>query len=240
MKSLKLLRLLGLGLTSVFMLANFTLAPATTAAAATGEPSTVQSTTLERISQKAKSSWPYYISRASGLVAVALLFLLIFLGIGLYTGFTYRFMEPLTAWKVHRAIGISLGAAVCVHIFVLLFDTYIGFNLIQLLVPFVSDSESVKILGINFGSLYLALGILAFYLTLVVIGSSLLWRDTKPRLWRLLHFSAYLLLLFTFIHALYLGTDLKHGLAHYLWLAGIILLVLAILLRLKHARTIRQ
>lgn len=213
------------------------LAPSATPAVPATSAPTSSVSTLQKISEKARVSWPWYVSRASGLVAVVLLFLLVFFGIGLYTGFTYRYMEPLNAWKVHRAVGIALGVAIFVHVFSLLFDTYVGFGLLQLLVPFVSQYQSSEIAGVNVGSLDVALGILAFYVALIIIVTSLLWRERKAKAWRLLHYLAYLLVPLVFLHALTLGTDISKGLSRYLWLAGSVLIVGGVLLRLKHIRS---
>ena len=72
--------------------------------------SSVTATITERIS----NSWPWYISRGSGLLASLFVVLLIFSGIGLVTGQTYKYIEPLKAWEVHRTLGIILVALVFV------------------------------------------------------------------------------------------------------------------------------
>lgn len=208
--------------------------------------SIIAPSTMQLFHQKATTSWPWYISRAAGIVALALLFLLVLSGIGMFSGYTYRYIEPLEAWKVHKALGISLGIAIFFHGFPLLFDKFVGFNLIQLLVPFASHYDTAKLFNHNVGSLYVALGIISFYLAIIVILSSLLWQQSKPRTWRLLHYLAYLLVIFIVTHAYYMGTtlytgaDLRTGLIHYLWFGLIILLILGTLSRLKHIWTVRK
>ena len=63
----------------------------------------------QRLKSRSSVTWPWYITRAAGIIAVVLLILLILSGIGQITGFTFRFLEPLNAWAVHRAIGIAFG-----------------------------------------------------------------------------------------------------------------------------------
>src|SRR5665213_1214029 len=175
---------------------------------------------LKQAVTETKVAWPWYVTRASGLVAAFLLVLLIFFGIGLITGYTYKLMEPVSAWAVHRALGIALGVSILIHVSVLLFDKYTPFALLQVLVPFASGYKPVIIWGIHLGSLYVAFGVLAFYAAAIVIISSLVWVDKKPAVWRLLHYTGYLLALLVFLHGLYLGTDLKQGVFRALWLFG--------------------
>lgn len=198
---------------------------------------TTQQSTANKLADRASNSWPWYITRASGLVAAASLVILLLSGIGQITGYSFRFLEPITAWATHRALGIAFGVSVLVHVFSLLFDKFISFNFFQLLIPFISDYRRVVIGGVHLGSLYVALGILAFYATLVVVLSSLLWVDKRQGLWRLLHYLSYFIIVFIFIHALYLGTDLAHGIFRLLWILAGISIALAVLTRLRRART---
>lgn len=55
------------------------------------------------------------------------------------------------------------------------------------------------------------------YIAGIIIVSSLLWVEKKPVLWRFLHYGGYLLVLLVFLHALYLGTDLKQGVLRIIW-----------------------
>jgi predicted ferric reductase len=190
--------------------------------------------------QKTTSSWPWYISRSSGLIAAVLLLLLALSGIGQLTGFTYRFMEPLMSWSLHRAIAISFGVCVCVHGIVLLFDKYQPFNIFQILVPFVSKYRPVTIGGVHLGSLYVALGIFASYVAALLIVTSLYWINTKQKPWRLLHYFSYVLVALVFVHGLYLGTDLAHGPLRVLWWIGGVILGVGIISRLLRAGTIHN
>ena len=212
-------------------------------ASPTDAPLGVAATTLRtpvfhQIAAKTKQSWPWYVARGAGLTAAVLLILLIFSGIGLVTGFTYRLLEPIAAWSVHRAIGIAFGVSACLHVLALLFDRYVGFTPLQVLVPFLSPYKPVTIDGIHLGSLYVALGVFGLYIAAIIILSSLYWKDTKPNLWKALHYLGYLLVILTFFHALYLGADLQHGLLRVVWLLLGVLLLLGIIMRLRRTGTL--
>jgi len=195
-------------------------------------------TVAQKFTERAKSSWPWYLVRGSGMVAAAALVILLLSGIGQVTGYTFRFLEPLTAWASHRALGITFGVAALVHIFSLLFDHFVAFNIWQLLVPWLSTHKPVTIFGVHLGSLYVALGVLSFYLAALTIIVSLLWIEKKPRLWKITHLIAYVIIAFVFVHALFLGTDLAHGFWRWLWIVSGAGVAIAILHRLWRARTV--
>jgi len=158
-------------------------------------------------------------------------------GIGSVTGHFFKFLEPITAWATHRALGITFVASVVIHVVTLLFDKFTPFTILHVLVPWASPYRPVSILGINFGSFSVALGILAFYGSIVVLITSLLWVDKKPRFWKLIHYVTYGVIGAVFIHALFLGTDTGHGLGRIAWIFSGIAVLLAIILRLRRVRT---
>ena len=185
-----------------------------------------------------KQSWSWYVSRASGMLAAVLLALLVLSGVGLLTGQTYRFLEPLPAWAAHRALGIAFVAMSLLHILVLLFDKYIGFSLADLLIPFAADYKPLQLGGIELGSMYVALGILALYAVVIIMITTHFWMDSKPHRWKAFHYTSYGVLAAVFVHGLFLGTDLKSGPARIGWLVMAAILVIAIGMRLYRARTI--
>ena len=195
-------------------------------------------TVADKLSSRAKGSWSWYVARASGLVAAAALVILMVSGVGQVTGFTYKFLEPLTAWATHRALGITFGIAVLVHMFSLLFDHFVPFNIFQIFIPWLSHYKPAIVAGIRLGSLWVALGVLAFYIIAIVIITSLVWVDKKPYTWKILHLLSYLAMLFVFVHALYLGSDLAHGFMRLLWVVLGFGVVLTTLHRLWRAKTV--
>lgn len=187
----------------------------------------------EIVAQRTERSWPWYVVRASGIVAGISLVLLLLSGIGSITGYTFRLLDPLTAWATHRALGITFVVSVIIHMVTLLFDHFVPFGIIDVLVPWASDYKSMSLFGIPVGSLYVALGVLAFYGAIIVVVTSLMLIDRKPHLWKFVHYLSYLIIFDVFIHALYLGTDTSAGLGRTLWVAGNIAVLIAIVLRLK-------
>ena len=185
------------------------------------------------IATKVQSSWPWYLVRASGLVAGVAAVILLLSGIGAVTGHTFKFLEPLTAWATHRALGIILVIATLVHMIMLLFDKFVPFTLPAVLVPWVSQYKPVILGNLNLGSAYVALGILALYVAIAIVVTSLLWIDKKPKIWKVIHFASYFVIAAVFLHALFLGTDTSTGIGRWLWIAGGVIVAVAIIVRIR-------
>ena len=197
-----------------------------------------ETSVAQQIATKIDRSWPWYLTRASGIVASISLFWLMLSGIGQVTGHTFKFLQPITAWATHKALGIAFLLAIIVHIGALLFDKFVSFSIVDLFVPFASDRQQVSIAGRNFGSLYVALGIFSLYMTIVVVATSLLYIDKKPHLWKLSHLLSYLVMGFVFVHALFLGTDTSRGWMRIVWVMVGVVTVIATIARLRRANTI--
>lgn len=183
--------------------------------------------------QRLAVSWPWYVIRAAGFVAAGLLILLMLSGIGQVTGLTYRFIEPVKAWAVHKALAFALVGSLAVHIGFLLIDRFVPFSLTQLLVPFASHYSNHTILP----SLAVGFGVLAMYGIVIIVLSSLGWIHRQPRRWHALHYLSYLVALLVFLHALGTGSDLKYGLFRAGWLALGLIVGIGILSRLWRAGT---
>ena len=145
------------------------------------------------------SSFPWYLTRAAAITAYILMFLIVALGEGMAAGYVYRFINPVRAWLVHKYMGIALGAALLVHIVSLLFDHFVEFNIIDILVPFASD----------YSPLFLSFGIIGFYVLLAVVASSLLVRLKLPYFWHNIHYFVYPLFILSLLHGIFTGTDSK-------------------------------
>jgi predicted ferric reductase len=140
----------------------------------------------------------WYLSRASGLVAYALIWLSVALGL-LITNRLARIWPggPLSA-DVHQFASL-LGLTFAVfHGLILLGDHYINFTLAQLLVPFASS---------NYQPLWVGLGQIGFYLTLPLTFSFYVRKQIGYRAWRLIHYGSFTVFVLVFLHGAGSGTD---------------------------------
>ncbi len=139
----------------------------------------------------------WYMARAGGMVAYLLMWLATVWGLLLSTKVTARLVPPALAYGVHEFLSILTILFAALHAGVLLGDHYINFNIFHLAVPFIAPYRPV----------WTGLGIIAFYLSVALVGSFYVRKYIGQRAWRLLHyltFAAYLLVLG---HALGAGTD---------------------------------
>jgi predicted ferric reductase len=135
-------------------------------------------------------------------------------------------------------MGIALAVAVAIHVVTLLFDKFVSFNVIDVLVPFASNYRPVEVAGLSIGSAWVAFGVLALYTLAVIIVTSLVFIDRAPQTWRLLHYLTYLVLVLVFFHALMVGTDLSGGILRWAWILMGIVIVGAIAVRVRRARSL--
>lgn len=189
-------------------------------------------TTLEKL----QTSWPWYATRASGIVALVLIVLLMITGISSFTGHQFRFMSPIKAWANHRTLGIALSVAVSVHVISILFDTYIRFTIPEVLLPFASHYKQTSLLGIPVGSLGVAMGVAGLYLLIAIVLTSLTKiRTAKPPFWKNVHYLSYALVLLAFFHSLMIGTDFKLWWLRLLWIAAHLTVLGFVALRLSRS-----
>lgn len=180
------------------------------------------------------SSWPWFIIRGAGFASLILLIALMISGIGHVTGWTYRYLEPVKAWLVHKWLAYMLILTVLVHMFTLLIDKYVTFHLADLFVPFLNRySNGTSLLGLSIGFLAVASGILAFYGIIYIVITSLKLIDTHKRFWKYSHYVSYVVMLMVFAHALNTGTDLISGFFRWVTLFVFAVLLLAVIARLR-------
>jgi hypothetical protein len=84
--------------------------------------------TVSEAGKRVGAEWTWYVIRAAGFTAAGLIVLLMLSGIGHVTGFTFRFIEPIKAWLIHKALAYALCVAIAIHIGFLLIDHYIHFS----------------------------------------------------------------------------------------------------------------
>lgn len=143
-----------------------------------------------------EQTW-WFVARATGLVAYALLGVAVVGGLLLSTQLPGR--RPPREWMVdwHRFVGALAVVFTTVHMAALLADSYIEFGLEDLFIPFVSPWRPVAV----------GLGVLALYLVLAVEVTSLLRRRLSPTLWRRTHYLSVPAFALATVHLLLAGED---------------------------------
>jgi DMSO/TMAO reductase YedYZ heme-binding membrane subunit len=138
----------------------------------------------------------WYVARSGGIVAWALATLALIWGLQLSTRLVRK---PAPAWvlDLHRFLGGLAVVFVGVHLLGLVLDSFIGFGVADLFVPFVSSYRPVEV----------ALGVVAMYLLLAVELTSLLMKRMPRRVWHGVHLASYAVFVLATVHGLLAGTD---------------------------------
>lgn len=139
----------------------------------------------------------WYVTRASALIAWALMTLSVVWGILLSTRILRRVDNPGWLQDLHRFLGGLSVIMVLLHMVTLMLDGWLHLSLVQVLVPFTSDFKPIAV----------ALGIVAFYLLIAVQGSSMIMHRLPRKFWKALHYASYAVVLLVSFHAGLSGTD---------------------------------
>ncbi|WP_213450582.1 ferric reductase-like transmembrane domain-containing protein [Rhizomonospora bruguierae] len=139
----------------------------------------------------------WYAARSTGIVSLLLLTGTVLLGV----------LGPLRvgspAWPrfalagLHRNISLLTLAVLGVHAATVVVDSYVPFRPVDAFVPFLGAYQP----------LWTGLGVAAFDVLIALVVTSLLRQRINLRLWRSLHWLAYLCWPLSLIHALGGGTD---------------------------------
>lgn len=139
----------------------------------------------------------WYTARSTGIVAWALLAAGIVWGLLLSTKALGRRPRPNWMLDLHRFLGGASVVFVALHVVSIILDSYVHFNVVQVLVPFTASWHPAAV----------AWGIASLYLLLAVEITSLLRNRISKRAWRLTHFASFPLYLTATTHAFSAGTD---------------------------------
>jgi len=114
-------------------------------------------------------------------------------------------------YHIHQNAGWLGLVTVIGHMLVLLIDHYKPYSLVEALVPFSAEYESIPS----------ALGTIAFYLFLMVIMTSDLWmRTMNSSLWKKLHFLVLPAWVSSLAHGVLIGTDSENAFVIMLYVAS--------------------
>jgi len=162
----------------------------------------------------------WFLSRGSAIAAYWLLWLSVGLGVSMTNKLAKVWPGVASTFEIHQFTSLlGLGFALF-HGLILMGDHYMNFSLVQVLVPFTTQSYRPSWVGI---------GQTAFYVWAVIVASFYLRKRIKGKNWRLLHFIGYACFLAVMIHSIFSGTDAPTVWFHYLyWFSGASLLLLVV------------
>ncbi len=142
-------------------------------------------------------SWEWLAIRGSGLVAFALLSASVIWGLLVSTKLLGKLAKLKALTWFHESLGISALIATAIHMFALSIHEFLPFTWGDILIPGRSAWKTLPV----------ALGIVAFYTLVVVIGSFYVKKHIGQKVWRGIHFASFGLFISALLHGILAGTD---------------------------------
>ena len=169
----------------------------------------------------------WYLGRASGFVAYALLTGSMLLGIGVSSRVFDGLLVRPWVFEMHQFLSSFVLIAIAFHALVLLPDPYTHFNLAELLVPFASPYRPLATASGTI-ALYGMLAVAFSYSTKCWIGQSG---------WRTLHYASFALFAAALVHGVTAGADSGATSAQVWYLASGLAVVFVTFFRILAARS---
>ena len=175
------------------------------------------------------STWAWYFSRATGLMALVLLTAIIVLGVLGPLRVSSERWPRFAIRTVHRDVSLLALLVIAIHVIAISLDTYVSVPLIAAVVPFTS----------SYSPFWTGLGAVAFDLMLAIVFTSLLRRRFGFRTWRFVHWFAYVSWPVAVIHGITIGSDRGTAWALGLTIACVATVAMAVTLRVQNGAAAR-
>ena len=140
----------------------------------------------------------WYLTRASGLVAWALMMVAVLWGLLLVNRVLER--RPSSVWllDLHKHLSLLTVVLTVVHVGALWFDDFVEFSMVEIFVPLTSDYETTAV----------TIGVVALWTLGVVEVSARMRRRLGMRTWRAMHMLSGPLVIMATLHGIMIGTDM--------------------------------
>ncbi len=169
------------------------------------------------------STWAWYFSRATGMVALILLTAIIVLGVLGPLRVSNELWPRYAIRTVHRDVSLLALIVIAIHVVTIVLDSYVKVPLSAAILPWGSSYDPV----------WTGLGALAFDLMIALVVTSLLRARLGFKTWRLVHWSAYACWPLAVAHGIATGTDSNAGWALALTVLCVAVAAVAVALRVQ-------
>ena len=143
----------------------------------------------------------WYASRATGIVSLLLLSLVVIIGILVNRQRRLPGLPSFAVTGLHRSLSLLAVLFIAVHVATAVIDPYVSIGLAAVVIPFVSAYEPF----------WLGLGAVALDLIAALILTSLLRARISRRFWRAVHWLAYAAWPVALVHGFGASPDLRSG-----------------------------
>ena len=162
----------------------------------------------------AAANYTWYVARAGGILAFALLSTSVVVGLLLSSRAKLERWPRFALEDVHRFIGLLAGTFIAIHVIALLFDSYLPFSLRSILVPGAAPYRPLAV----------ALGVVAAELLAALAITNHFRKQLPQRFWRRAHYLNFAVWLLALFHGIASGTDARSSwaLGMYVVSAGVV------------------
>jgi predicted ferric reductase len=140
---------------------------------------------------------PWYLSRASGIASFVLLSGSVVLGLLISTKAADPLAPRALIFDLHQFLSVLSLSFIGLHAGSLMFDGFLHFSPLQLLVPFIAP----------YRPLWTGLGVIGAWLTVIVTASFWFRKQIGQKRWRTLHYATFGAYLLALVHGFTAGTD---------------------------------
>ena len=157
----------------------------------------------------------WYITRASGLTGYFLLWLSMIWGFAIPSKIVQPLVEGTFSYDFHEHLSLIGLGFVLLHVVVLMFDNFLRFSILQILIPFID----------TYRPFWVGLGVISFYMLLLVTITFYLRGKIGVQAFRSIHVLSIVGYLGATLHGLFAGTDSALPVTMFLY-AGTFLVVI--------------
>lgn len=174
---------------------------------------------------RAAGPWLWIASRAAGVAAFVALTVELAFGLAVSTGAGDAWIGRARAVELHGWLSRATLTLVAGHALALLGDSFIRFDALDAVVPFVAPYRPLAV----------GLGVLAAWLAIAVHVSFDLRKRLGPRWWRRLHYASFVAFALAAVHGLAAGSDSHRGWMRAMYLGAIAVVGALIAVRIAQA-----
>ena len=139
----------------------------------------------------------WFATRGAGAVSQLMLTASVVFGLVTVTRFAHPEWPRFFNYEMHRRISLLSIVFLAVHILAAVFDPFTKLGLAAAIVPLASTYRPIQV----------ALGVIALYLFVALILTSVLRKHIGQRTWRLVHWTSYAMWPLAMAHGITAGTD---------------------------------
>jgi predicted ferric reductase len=173
----------------------------------------------------------WYFARATGILSFILLTIVVVHGLVVSSRAFIRVYPATIALETHRFLSwIALGT-VMLHFGSFLFDDFMRMSITEILIPFLLQRDFRTTLGYDIGQVT-TLGIIAFYLILILVLTSEFRSKMSTKLWRAIHYSSFVAYPLFLVHGILTGTDSRELWMQVVYIVSGVLVSMLIVIRI--------